>query len=367
MNKFLIYESKRFHYLWLRDNCQCHQCKHDSGQRLHETWLLDVNISILKSEISNDGLKLQWDTPDQHESYYPQDFLLANCYDTPPSSENNTQLWGSGLQMVSYDYAQVLEDDAVKLAWLNDVIKFGIGKLHNVPTQPGTILKVVTQFGFVRYTNYGDLFEVISVEKAENLAFTPLPLSLHTDNPYRDPVPTLQLLHCLVKAEIGGVTALADGFKAAEVLQKEYPKAFKLLSNYKVKFRFSNDDAILEHSGCMIETDKQGQVMAVRINNRSCAPINVPFEMMTDFYEAYQLFVSILHSETCKLTTTLESGELILFDNQRVLHGREIQAVGSRHLQGCYADRDGLKSTAATLAKKNAIENKAVSKNFNLT
>ncbi|RBP79048.1 DUF971 domain-containing protein [Marinomonas rhizomae] len=352
MNDFLIYESKRFHYLWLRDNCQCHPCRHDSGQRLHETWLLDSKIAILTSETSNAGVKVIWDTPDQHESFYPHDFLMANCYDKFPTSGDKLPRWGSDFQMTSYDYAQVLEDDAVKLSWLNDVIKFGIGKLHNVPTNPSTILNVVSEFGFVRSTNYGDLFEVVSVEKAENLAFTPLPLSLHTDNPYRDPVPTLQLLHCLVKAEVGGVTALADGFKAAEILQKEHPKAFELLSTYKAKFRFASDDAILEHSGCMIETDKQNQIMAVRINNRSCAPINVPFDIMSSFYEAYQLFAAILHSDACKLTTTLESGELIIFDNQRVLHGREVQAIGARHLQGCYADRDGLKSTAATLVNK---------------
>ena len=352
MNDFLIYESKRFHYLWLRDNCLCHQCKHDSGQRLHETWLLDSNIAILKSEITNEGLEVLWDTPDGHDSFYPHDFLMANCYDKAPASVNSASLWGSDFQMRSYDYAQVLEDDAVKLSWLKDVIQFGIGKLYNVPTEPGTILNVVSEFGFVRNTNYGDLFEVVSVEKAENLAFTPLPLSLHTDNPYRDPVPTLQLLHCLMKAEIGGVTALADGFKAADILQKEHPEAFELLSTYKAKFRFASNDAVLEHLGYMIETDKQNQVMAVRINNRSCAPINVPFDIMPSFYEAYQLFATILHSDACKLTTTLESGELIVFDNQRVLHGREIQAVGSRHLQGCYADRDGLKSTAATLAAK---------------
>jgi gamma-butyrobetaine dioxygenase len=352
MNEFLTYQTKRFHYLWLRDNCQCNQCKHGSGQRLHETWQLDTNVSVLSSEADEGGLKVQWDTADQHQSFYPSAFLMANCYDNIAAVARQEQLWGSGLQMASYDYDQVLADDAVKLAWLDDVVKFGIGKLHNVPTRPGTILKVVDQFGFVRNTNYGDLFEVVSVEKAQNLAFTPLPLSLHTDNPYRNPVPTLQLLHCLVKAEIGGVTALADGFKAAEVLQNEHQKAFELLSTYKVKFRFASDDAILEHSGCMIDTDKQGQVEAVRINNRSCAPINVPFEVMADYYAAYQLFVSILHSEECKYTTTLQSGELIVFDNQRVLHGREVQAVGARHLQGCYADRDGLRSTAASLATK---------------
>ena len=155
MNEFLAYETKRFHYLWLRDNCPCSQCKHGSGQRLHETWQLDASVSMLSAEVDEGGLTVQWDTPDQHQSYYPHAFLMANCYDNMAPAVKSEQLWGSDMQMASYDYAQVLESDAVKLAWLNDVIKFGIGKLHNVPTQAGTILDVVDQFGFVRNTNYG--------------------------------------------------------------------------------------------------------------------------------------------------------------------------------------------------------------------
>jgi hypothetical protein len=56
---------------------------------------------------------------------------------------------------------------------------------------------VIELFGCVRETNYGRLFDVVSVENPSNLAYTGLALGSHTDNPYRDPVPQLQLLHCL--------------------------------------------------------------------------------------------------------------------------------------------------------------------------
>ena len=79
-------------------------------------------------------------------------------------------------------------------------------------------------FGYVRETNYGRLFDVGSVEDASNLAYTPAPLSVHTDNSYRDPCPTLQLLHCLVQAEQGGITAIADGFYSADRLRREAPQ-----------------------------------------------------------------------------------------------------------------------------------------------
>ena len=352
MNSFLTFENKRFHNLWLRDNCQCEQCLHTSGQRLHETWQLDPAITVNKSQITDEGLTVTWDDEASHQSFYSREFLLANSYDGK-SQEQVLPLWGSESMkgLTSHDYQQVITNDTAKCAWLADAVTYGIAKLCNVPTAPGTILEVVEQFGFVRNTNYGDLFEVISVDKAVNLAYTPMPLSLHTDNPYRNPVPTLQLLHCLVKAEVGGVSALADGFYAATILKQEHPQAFELLSTRKVKFRFASDDAILEHKGCMIEVDCEGKIDAVRINNRSCAPLSLDFDEMQDYYAAYQLFASIIQSDRCKITLTLEAGELILFDNQRVLHGREEQAQGARHLQGCYSDRDGLRSTHALLKK----------------
>ena len=47
----------------------------------------------------------------------------------------------------------------------------------------------------------------------------------------------------------------------------------------------------------------------------------------------------------------MQPGDLLLFDNERVLHGRAGESIGERHLQGCYADRDGLKSTLAVLER----------------
>jgi len=45
--------------------------------------------------------------------------------------------------------------------------------------------------------------------------------------------------------------------------------------------------------------------------------------------------------------------DLFIVDNQRVLHGRTGYAAsgGERHLQGCYADRDGLRSKLAVLSR----------------
>jgi gamma-butyrobetaine dioxygenase len=44
----------------------------------------------------------------------------------------------------------------------------------------------------------------------------------------------------------------------------------------------------------------------------------------------------------------------VIFDNTRLMHSRtafDDSSIGSRHLQGCYADLDGLASTVETLTR----------------
>ena len=69
------------------------------------------------------------------------------------------------------------------------------------------VLEVAATFGYVRETNYGRLFDVRVEPDPDNLAFTSREIAPHTDNPYRDPVPTLQLLHCLRDARSDGAAA----------------------------------------------------------------------------------------------------------------------------------------------------------------
>ena len=84
----------------------------------------------------------------------------------------------------------------------------GFALLHQVPLEPGQVAAVGDRLGHVRVTNYGRLFDVVSIPNPNNLAFTAVGLGVHTDNPYRDPTPGLQLLHCLEAGAPGGDTLL---------------------------------------------------------------------------------------------------------------------------------------------------------------
>ena len=76
----------------------------------------------------------------------------------------------------------------------------------------------------MRETNYGRWFEVRTEVNPTNLAYTGLGLQAHTDNPYRDPVPTLQVLWCIENSADGGDSMVVDGFAAALRLAEEDPE-----------------------------------------------------------------------------------------------------------------------------------------------
>ena len=79
----------------------------------------------------------------------------------------------------------------------------------------------------------------------------------------------------------------------------------------------------------------------------------MPEELVERYYAAYQRFGRMLEEPRYRIQFKLEPGDLFIVDNLRVLHGRTDYAAsgGERHLQGCYADRDGLRSTLAVLSR----------------
>ena len=132
----------------------------------------------------------------------------------------------------------------------------------------------------MRETNYGRWFEVRAEVNPTNLAYTNLGLQAHTDNPYRDPVPTLQLLSCLENTVEGGDSIVVDGFMVATRLRQENAKGFDLLSRYPARFEYAGSSQVrLRAKRPFIELGPDGEMIAIRFNNRSAAPfVDVPYE-----------------------------------------------------------------------------------------
>jgi gamma-butyrobetaine dioxygenase len=139
---------------------------------------------------------------------------------------------------------------------------------------------------------------------------------------------------------------------AAKVLCAEDPDHFATLCQHWINFRFSDKDADLQARAPFIEVNDQGDVIKVRFNNRSIDALKLPAGIMGRFYPAYRHYAEILEREELQVTFKLRPGELMLFDNTRVLHARKAYSAGGlRHLQGAYSDLDGLYSRLRMLEK----------------
>jgi len=261
-----------------------------------------------------------------------------------------------------------LRDAEHRATCLASLLTDGFVLLREVPAVPGTVLAVARSMGFVRVTNYGELFDVRATVDPANLAFTELAIAPHTDNPYRDPVPTVQLLHCLASAAQGGDSGLVDGFAVASTLRSESPSAFEVLAETPVTFSYADATAELRATMPIIGRDPRGRIREVRWNSRSMQPLPRRSAAETDaFYGACRAFAAILARPEMMVTFRMEPGDCVIFDNTRVLHARTAftaaeearrsaprasVATGHRHLQGCYADLDGVESTLAVLKRR---------------
>ena len=349
--------TSRFPAVWLRDNLPQARHKQD-GQRLFDVADLPEpeQLSLTGARLDDAGRVALVFAPEQVAGCFAADWLRAHALEPRNQARRHLQ-WGNvaaqrDALLQPAAWSDIRRQDGALLAWLQRIEKYGFALLRGLEPKSGALFDVVARFGYVRETNYGRLFDVRTQADPDNLAFSDAGLGLHTDNPYRHPAPGLQLLHCLENSAQGGETLLRDGFHAAETLRAESAADFALLASTPVRFRYREKGVALEHSAPMIECDAQGAPQAIRYNGRSIAPLRMPAEQVEDFYRAWRRFGGVLRRRQDVLLFALQPGELLIMDNQRTLHGRTTFTGGARHLQGCYADMDGLLSPARWLRER---------------
>jgi len=166
-------------------------------------------------------------------------------------------------------------------------------------------------------------------------------------------VPGFQALHMLIASPDGGENLFADGLALAAHLRHNDPEAFARLTSTAVPFRYLSRDADLYAERPLIQLSCDGAVTGVHYNNRSIAPLRLSLEDTQAFYGAYRKFAQLLRDPAFQLKFRLRGGDLVVFDNQRVLHGRTpfSSAKHARHLRGCYLTRDSVYSESALLRR----------------
>jgi gamma-butyrobetaine dioxygenase len=346
----------------LRDSCGCAECRDSgSGQRLGSVTDLPADVSVIEARAVGNSVEVIFG-PDGHRAVFSRAWLAEQRGSAQDDRiEDAKRLWTSGdatatAALLGQSWTRYLADEGARARCLEALLRDGFFLLRDVPCRAGAVLDVAASMGYVRETNYGRLFDVRVEATPANLAYTGLPIPPHTDNPYRDPVPTVQLLHCLATAVEGGDSGLVDGFRAAALLRAEDPSAFEILARTPVTFAYRDATTELRATRPMIGVDPGGRIREIRFNNRSMQPPRPGRdgspERTAAFYTAYRSFAEIIRRPELMLTFRLGPGDCMVFDNTRVLHARTgFSATGRRHLQGCYADLDGVASTLAVLRR----------------
>lgn len=352
----------RFHAIWLRDNAPDSATRSpQNGQRLITLADIPDDIAIQSAIVTNGQVMIQFSDREKIVAYDPS-WLAAHCYDKSAARPDlwiaeDRETWDQRLDsnVPTADFTSLGQDENALYSWLEGLNRYGVAKVTGGPVRSGALLDVAALFGYVRETNYGKWFEVRTEVNPVNLAYTGLGLQGHTDNPYRDPTPTMQILYCLENSAEGGDSIVVDGFRCAERLYEVNPHGFDLMRRYCARFSYEGSSGVALHSRRpMLECTPDGELTGVRFNNRSAAALtDVPFDDMPSFYKAYRQFADLVEDPAMQVSFKLEPGECFIVDNTRVLHARKgYSGDGSRWLQGCYPDLDGMKSTLAAMASR---------------
>jgi gamma-butyrobetaine dioxygenase len=358
----------RFPAVWLRDNCPCPECLDPvCGQKLTDITELPDGLAVraaADAAAAGDAVAVTY-APDGHVSVFSRAWLARHALADGghqdrdgPAEDDGQELWlpADLARRPEARWPHYRAEPAERARALAAVLRWGFVLLRDVPAEPGLVLQVAASFGFVRETNYGRLFDVRAGPRPGNLAFTSRRILPHTDNPYRDPAPTVQLLHCLRAAGDGGETGLVDGFAAARELRATDRESFAVLAGTPVPFGYRDAGTELRATEPLIQLSPRGRVRGIRFNNRSLQPLQLPYEQVTAFYAAYARWAALLARPARQLNLRLAPGDCLIFDNTRILHARTaFSGTGGRHLQGCYADLDGLASTLAVLQREETL------------
>ncbi|KAJ3086237.1 hypothetical protein HK102_013374 [Quaeritorhiza haematococci] len=359
--------SGTFHYPWLRDHCQCPLCVHPSNrQKLHNSGDVPVTVQptsvrLVPSEGWEPLLEVVWPTQslrakktgpvtsnEQHVSTYELSFLKRYNYSMSEGKRRQAKrpaIWDGKMfedrnRVVSYkDFMNSTDVMREAFRFFRD---YGLLFLKDVPVEDHAIETVATSFGPIRETFYGRTWDVKSKPNAKNIAYTSLDLGLHMDLLYFEAPPGVQFLHSLQNNVKGGDSLFVDSFQAVEILKKKYPEAFEILSTVPVTFHYMNDGHHMHQRKLTINPYDRNEYMGVNYAPPFQGPLEAEEHLVVPFYDAFAKFTEIMEDPSLLYQTRLNPGDLAVFANRRVLHGRrEFDAQsGSRHFKGTYVDWD---------------------------
>ena len=347
-------EKKEIHPFWLRERVNGDRFVDiKTKQRLFDPTQIQEDIKINNINLSNNFLEVTFD--DGASTKLSIQELIKEFSNNDFIKLIKKVEWDSSLDDLNiFEFKENLFEKEEMYNALVSFYKYGFVIFKNVPTKDNFLINFANSIGSVRRTNFGEFFNVRSKPNPNDLAYTSLPLAPHTDNPYRNPVPCIQILHCIENNVQGGLSTLVDGFTVTEKLKKDFPKYYKILSEVKVRFQFVDQSVVLEDWAEMIRVDENGEFKQVRFSPRLDFVPLLDLDKLELYYNARKKISELYNSDKYRIQFKLSPGDLLMMDNYRLLHGRTAydSNEGDRFLQGCYIDYDSTDGKLKHLKRK---------------
>ena len=316
---------------------------------------LQVNNAVCDA---NGSVVITWNL-DRRASHFHADWLRGIAWfngdseDLAPTervSWNATEL----PEPPTFDGPTVLQDSGAELAWLEALAQYGIARLEKLPQQDGLLEHVVTRIGPVRESNFGRQYTLEIKDDPDSNAFTSDALLQHIDMPTRESPHGLQFLYCRANTTTGGEGVYCDGIKILEDIRVEHPDVFESLSQDKWTFNNRAKSSDYRARGTIAELDDLGQITGIRFTPWLRAPLKAPLAIQQRAYAAIRTLITFAQDDKYRLAFRYRPGDLVAFDNRRVLHGRAGYDAhgGTRFIEGIYSDRDDLFSRIRVLTKE---------------
>ena len=255
------------------------------------------------------------------------------------------------LEPPSLEGATVLTDPKVLRRWLSLMTIYGLARLRNTPATPEFVGELAQLIGPIRDTNFGDVWDVKAKLNADSTAYTGLNLGQHTDLPTRETPPGFQFLHCVENTCNGGWSRMTDGLSVVDVLASQFPEDLTALRTLRWVFFNRSRHADHRWAAPMIEGGENGVPLTIRAFYPVRGFPDMDASDVPRAYSAMRRFSQVAHDASLQIRYPFAPGDIVAFDNRRVLHGRDAfdPGAGSRHLRGTYIDHDDVYSRLRVL------------------
>ncbi len=347
----------RYHAFFLRENSSDEDTLHPlSRETVLSPLALPEDLAPRDVNVDEPGaLEVTW-SHGGHVSRYHPGWLRAHGWFGTGETATTQVLWTGDEQPLppSFDGPAALNTPENLLAWLEALRDYGVARLENLPQRDGLLEDVVCRIGTVRESNFGRSYTLEIKDDPDSNAFTSEPLLQHADMPTRESPHGLQFLYCRENSTTGGEGIYTDGYRIAKDMSTEEPEHFKALTEVAWEYNNRSRTSSYRASGPVIECDASQQIAGIRYVPWLRAPLMAPIEEQDRAYRSFRAFARRAQDERYQMVFSYRPGDLLAFDNRRVLHGRKGYDAkgGTRFIEGIYSDRDDLHSCIRTLKRQ---------------